>query len=122
MALVRYRLDPNNPPRLTPEQEARLDAMTDEELTRAAESDPDNPPLTDDEFVLIHTIQILRRLRKRLGLSQAQFAERFHINLARLRDWEQGRHPPDSVALAYLRVIEHDPEGVARVLAAAKAA
>jgi uncharacterized protein (DUF4415 family) len=36
--------------KLTPRQKARLDAMTDAEITAAAESDPDNPPLTEEEF------------------------------------------------------------------------
>jgi len=35
---------------LTPEEKARLDAMTDEEITAAALSDPDNPPITDEEW------------------------------------------------------------------------
>jgi putative transcriptional regulator len=35
---------------LTPAQRARLDAMTDEEITAAALSDPDNPPITAAEF------------------------------------------------------------------------
>jgi uncharacterized protein (DUF4415 family) len=35
---------------LTPEQKARLDALTDEEITAAALSDPDNPPTTDEEW------------------------------------------------------------------------
>ena len=29
---------------------ARLDAMTDDEIDAAAEADPDNPPLTDEEL------------------------------------------------------------------------
>jgi hypothetical protein len=29
---------------------ARLDAMTDEEIEAAAASDPDNPPMTDEEL------------------------------------------------------------------------
>ena len=29
---------------------ARLDAMTDDEVDAAAEADPDNPPLTDEEL------------------------------------------------------------------------
>ncbi|MCK5382016.1 MAG: BrnA antitoxin family protein [Candidatus Latescibacteria bacterium] len=28
----------------------RVDAITDEEIIRAAEADPDNPPLTDDQL------------------------------------------------------------------------
>src|SRR4051794_20695474 len=43
--VVRFVLDPANPPRLTPERQARLEAMTDEELTQNALDDPDNPPL-----------------------------------------------------------------------------
>jgi hypothetical protein len=32
--LVTYQDDPNDPPKLTPEEEAHLDALTDVELTR----------------------------------------------------------------------------------------
>ena len=49
----RFTLDPNNPPTMSREARARLDAMTDEEITAAAESDPDNPPLTDEELARI---------------------------------------------------------------------
>src|SRR3954449_6042949 len=115
----RFTLDPNNPPRLSEEEKGRLDAMTDEEITAAAESDPDNPPLTEEEFAKIETIQLLREARKRTGLSQTQFAARYRINVARLRDWEQGRSVPDSAALAYLQVIAREPEAVDRALSAA---
>jgi DNA-binding transcriptional regulator YiaG len=60
----------------------------------------------------------VRQLREKLGLSQKEFAERFDINLRRLQDWEQGRFAPDSVALAYLRVIEQAPDLVRRILQA----
>ena len=40
-----------------------------------------------------------------LGLTQAQFAERFHLPIGTLRDWEQDHRQPDAPALAYLRVI-----------------
>lgn len=46
-----------------------------------------------------------------------KFAERYRIELARLGDWEQGRLLPDTVALAYLRVIERDAAAVDRALA-----
>jgi putative transcriptional regulator len=49
-------------------------------------------------------------------LSQAAFAERFHINLRTLQDWEQARRVPDQVARAYLRVIERNPEAVETAL------
>ncbi|MBC7767679.1 MAG: hypothetical protein H7124_02725 [Phycisphaerales bacterium] len=31
-------------------EKARLEAMTDDEIDAAAEADPDNPPLTDEEL------------------------------------------------------------------------
>jgi putative transcriptional regulator len=34
-------------------------------------------------------------IRKRLKLTQKEFAERFHIDLSTLRKWEQGRRKPD---------------------------
>jgi putative transcriptional regulator len=39
---------------------------------------------------------MIAEIRKRTGLSQSAFAERYHIPLATLRNWEQDRRePPD---------------------------
>jgi putative transcriptional regulator len=59
------------------------------------------------------------RIRKRLKLSQAKFAERFHLSAATIRDWEQKRRNPDRIAVNLLRIIEHAPETVERALNAA---
>lgn len=121
MAIIRKTLSDARaqPYRFTPEEQARLEAMSDDEIERNADSDPDAQPWTDEQLDQAVFARAVRRTRERLGLSQSQFAERFHINLARLKDWEQGRFRPDSVALAYIKVIEHDPEAVARALSAA---
>jgi putative transcriptional regulator len=58
----------------------------------------------------------VRRARQKLRLTQKEFAHRFDINLRRLQDWEQGRVAPDSAILAYLKVIEREPELVRRIL------
>ncbi|MCB9994689.1 MAG: helix-turn-helix domain-containing protein [Hyphomicrobiaceae bacterium] len=58
----------------------------------------------------------IRAIRKATGLTQAAFAARFGFNLGRLRDLEQGRTRPDSVARAYLLVIQKDVEAVERAL------
>ncbi len=118
MAKIRFTPDPNNPPDLTPTEWARLDAKSDAELTAAAESDPDNPPLTEDELARLKTVRIVRAVRARSGLSQARFAEAYHINVGRLRDLEQGRTHADSALLAYLAVIDREPEVVKRALEA----
>lgn len=61
----------------------------------------------------------VRAIRKRLGLTQSAFAQRFGFAVASVRDWEQGRHQPDLAARTLLRVIEREPDAVERALAAA---
>lgn len=112
---IRYRpgIDPEPVGRTDWE---RVDRMTDEEVEAAALSDPDAQPMTDEELARMFRPHSLRELRNRLGLSQAEFAARFHINLRTLQDWEQMRRVPDDTARAYLKVIERNPEAVAAAL------
>lgn len=58
-------------------------------------------------------------LRRKLGVSQAEFSQRYGFNAASVKDWEQGRATPTGPVRAYLRVIEKEPEAVQRALAAA---
>lgn len=58
-------------------------------------------------------------MRKKLGLSQAAFAKKFGFNVARIRDWEQGRSMPDGAMRAYLKVIQKNPKAVIEALDAA---
>lgn len=114
--MARFTLDPNELPLLTGEEQARLDAMTDADLAAAAKGDADNPPLTDEEMARMEAASTVRRVRARTGLSQDRFAKRYHINVGRLRDLEQGRTKADSALLAYLAVIDREPEAVSRAL------
>jgi putative transcriptional regulator len=57
-------------------------------------------------------------IRKRLGLSQAEFAARFGLNVRTVQDWEQGRVAPDQPARVLLKVIAKSPRTVAKALAA----
>jgi putative transcriptional regulator len=114
--MARFTLDPNNPAKLSPAQSKRLDAMSDAAITAAAEADADNRPLTDAELNKLRTARAVRQARLHSGLSQTVFARTYRINLARLRDLEQGRTLADSALLAYLTVIEKDPEAVRRAL------
>ena len=96
---------------------ARLRAMTDEEVTAAAMADPDARPMTPEQRRTSRRVPQTKTLRRALGLTQEEFALRYHIPLGTLRDWEQGRCEPDQPSRAYLTVIAHDPEGVKRALA-----
>jgi putative transcriptional regulator len=96
---------------------ARLDAMTDEEVIAAALSDPDAQPLTPEQLVKMRRVSRVKVLRRRLGMTQAEFAEAFHLPITTLRDWEQRRSTPDAPARALLLAIERDPEVMRRLLA-----
>ncbi len=114
--MARFKLDPHDLPALTAIERARLDAMTDAAITAAAMADTDNPPLTAEELARLEAASTVRRVRARTGLSQDRFAARYHINVGRLRDLEQGRTKADSALLAYLAVIDREPEAVGRAL------
>jgi putative transcriptional regulator len=60
----------------------------------------------------------VRKIRRRLGLSQAKFAARFGLDPRALQDWEQRRRRPDRATRVLLQVIEREPEAVDRALAA----
>lgn len=96
----------------------RLDAMTDEEAEANALADPDNPPMTAEQFRSAPRMPRVKVIRRALRLTQEEFSARYKIPLGTLRDWEQGRSEPDQPARAYLKVIAVDPEGTARALVA----
>ena len=96
---------------------ARLRAMTDREVAAAAASDPDAQPLTSEQLAKMRRVSRVKVLRQRLGMTQAEFAEAFHLPITTLRDWEQHRSTPDAPARALLLAIERDPEVMRRLLA-----
>jgi putative transcriptional regulator len=96
----------------------RVRRKTAAEAEEAAKSDSDNPPRSEAALANMRRVPRVKTLRRALHLTQEEFAERYHIPLGTLRDWEQGRSEPDRPARAYLKVIARDPEGVVRALAA----
>lgn len=58
----------------------------------------------------------VRAIRALTGLSQAKFAELLDIEVATLRNWEQGRREPTGPARALLRAIQKDPIAVIQAL------
>lgn len=95
---------------------SRLDAMTEADKHAAALSDPDNRPLTAEDMKRMRRTPRAKVIRRALGLSQEDFAARYHIPVGTLRDWEQGRVEPDQAARAYLTVIAREPEAVRKAL------
>jgi putative transcriptional regulator len=58
----------------------------------------------------------VRAIRAVTGLSQAKFAELLAIEVATLRNWEQGRREPTGAARALLRAIRNNPVAVIEAL------
>lgn len=58
----------------------------------------------------------VRKIRRRLGLSQEAFARKYGFALSAVRDWEQGRRRPVRSARILLKIVEHEPEAVTRAL------
>lgn len=68
----------------------------------------------------VTTIRVLepdvKMIRRKLGVTQVEFAARFAFSLATVRDWEQGRRRPLGPARILLTIIDREPEAVERAL------
>ena len=58
----------------------------------------------------------VRRIRKKLNMSQSVFADYFGVNVRTIQDWEQGRRVPTGAAKNFLFVIDQEPDAVRRAL------
>ena len=73
---------------------------------------------TSDGFVVHVPERIdVKAVRKKLRLTQQEFAARFGFGYDALRDWESGRRQPERAARVLLRVIAYDPDVVRKALA-----
>lgn len=62
-----------------------------------------------------HDVDV-RSIRQGLGVSQEDFALRFGLDLATLRNWEQGRSRPDYASRTMLSLIAANPDLVSKAL------
>lgn len=71
--------------------------------------------------VAVHRIELravdVKALRARLGISQEVFAGRYCLDVATVRNWEQGRTKPEGPAAALLQLIDRDPDKIVELLA-----
>lgn len=58
----------------------------------------------------------VQRIRKRVHMSQSEFAGHFGVNLRTVQEWEQGRSQPSGASRAFLTVIAREPDAVRRAL------
>jgi putative transcriptional regulator len=76
------------------------------------------------EGFVVHVPQRIdvKAVRKKLGLTQQEFAARFGFGYDAVRDWEAGRRQPERAARVLLSVIDYDPDVVRKALARSRAA
>jgi len=86
----------------------------------ALPADPDDDEDFDVTFEALDRglkARNVRRVRRGLGLTQAEFSARYRVPVGTLRDWEQARVTPPDFAIAYLRIIARDPKLAAEAAA-----
>ncbi len=106
MKTVRATIDAHsNGGRIDP---ARVDASTEHDIARQ---------MVDDETeARLDAAKFARRVRKRLGLSQAEFSQRIDVSLETIRNWEQGKRYPTGAAKALLKILDKAPEAALNAL------
>jgi putative transcriptional regulator len=58
----------------------------------------------------------VKAIRAKTKLSQAKFAEKLHIPVATVRDWEQHRRSPDAPARTLLGMVDADPKAAMKLM------
>ena len=97
----------------------RLRRTTESEIEGQIMADPDTAPVTTGgrwRKVYNPPVPDVKAIRRKLRMSQADFANQFGFSVRTLQDWEQGRSVPDRTARTLLRVIEASPRTVERAL------
>ncbi len=110
MSTVRVKLDSSKPSAYPPGRidVARVDATT--------EADIHGQRARDEAEARQDAASYARRVRRRLGLSQAEFSARIGVPLETIRNWEQGKRGPTGAAKALLRVLDRAPEAALAAL------
>lgn len=87
---------------------ARVDATTEEAIAQQAAE--------DEAEALQDAAKFVRRVRRRLGLSQTQFSVQIGVSLETIRNWEQGKRSPTGPAKALLKILDKAPEAALAAL------
>ena len=100
---------------MTPADWARLDAMSDDDIHAAVRSDPDAAPIRADESTGKTHRRFSKVVRHKLKLSYEAFAEAYGIPVETLQAWDRGTLELTSAEMAYLKLIEREPELAKRI-------
>jgi putative transcriptional regulator len=68
------------------------------------------------EGYVMHEPVDVRAVRARTALKRKEFADRYRLDPRAVEQWEQGRRRPERGTEMYLRLIDHDPERMAKMV------
>ena len=89
---------------------AKFEAATEDDIQRQKQDDGmDKAVLGPLRVVAGPDVQ---SIRKRLGMTQEQFATAFDLSLRTVQGWEQRHWVPDGAGRVLLSLIAHDPEAI----------
>ena len=110
MKTVRMKIDLQlSKPKTVGRMDARrVDATTEADIAKHKSA--------DDDAAMQDAAKFARRVRRRLGFSQSEFAERIDVSLDTIRNWEQGKRSPTGAAKALLKVLDKAPEAALAAL------
>ena len=110
MKTVRMTIDRQNP---AAKPLGRVDKRW---VDATKEADIARHKASDDAGAILDAAKFARRVRRRLGFSQAEFAKRIDVSLDTIRNWEQGKRCPTGAAKALLKVLDKAPEAALAAL------
>ena len=87
---------------------AKVDATTEAQIADHATQ--------DEALAMQDAAKYARRVRRRLGFSQTEFAIRIDVSLETIRNWEQGKRSPTGAAKALLKILDKAPEAALAAL------
>jgi putative transcriptional regulator len=91
---------------------AWIRATTENDIRRRMLADGEDPDAELHEKDIISP----RYIRKRLGMSQQQFADTLGIPITTLRNWKPNRVMMEPAAVALMRILAHEPKAALRAL------
>src|ERR1700704_4840467 len=90
----------------------KFDSFTDADIERMIDEDPDLAPRTETLVPLLEA----RDVRRKLGLTPAQFANKLGMPVETIRAWERDETPTEPVLQALLRILDRMPKSALRAL------
>lgn len=90
----------------------KVESATEEDIRRWTVEDGHDPDADIPETEIFSPGYV----RRRLGMTQVQFAKALCLPVATLRNWEQNRVTMDPAAISLLRIVAREPEIAFRAL------